>query len=66
MQQASQELGISVPTRIIPFLDRGYFKPNSSLIVQPSNRFIGGGFDLTNINRVPGSDILPGMGFGGL
>ncbi len=57
--KASQELGIPVPDKVIPILDRGHFRPNSPSTVQPSNRYRGGGDDWTNPDWVPGSDILP-------
>ena len=62
--QASQELGIPVPNKVIPIQNTGQFVPNRPPIVQPSNRYIGGGTDFINPNRVPPSQILPARPIG--
>jgi hypothetical protein len=63
--QAGQDLGIPTPNKVIPIIDRGHFKPNSPPIVQPSNRYRGGGTDFTNPKWVPPKDILPAEPIGG-
>jgi hypothetical protein len=62
--EASQELGIPVPNKVIPIQDTGQFVPNSPPLVQPSFRFTGGGTDFTNLQRVPPSQILPAQPIG--
>jgi hypothetical protein len=57
--QASQELGIPVPNKVIPIQDVGQFVPAKPSIVQPSFRFQGGGNDFNNLQRVPPSLLLP-------
>jgi len=56
--QASQELGIPVPNKVIPIQDVGQFIPAKPATVQPSFRFQGGGNDFNNLQRVPGSQLL--------
>ncbi len=62
---ASRELGIPVPDKIIPIVDAGNFRPNKPPIVQPSNRYPGGGTDFYNPQKVPASQILPARPIGG-
>jgi hypothetical protein len=52
-------LGIPVPNKVIPIRDSGQFVPNTPPIVQPSNRYMGGGTDFINPKPVPASDLLP-------
>jgi RHS repeat-associated protein len=59
--QAGQELGIPTPDKVIPIVDNGQFVPNKPPIVQPSNRYQGGGTDFVNPKPVPPSDILPAI-----
>ncbi len=61
--QASQELGIPIPNKIIPIIDGGQFIPNTPSIVQPSFRFQGGGSDFINTELVPPSQFLPVIEF---
>ena len=63
--QASQELGIPVPNKVIPVKDVGQFVPNKPPIVQPSFRYQGGGTDLINPEPVPASHLLPAQPLGG-
>ena len=62
--QASQELGIPVPNKVIPIQNTGQFVPNSPSIVQPSFRFTGGGSDFINPQAVPPSQLLPAQPIG--
>jgi hypothetical protein len=62
--QASQELGIPVPNKVIPIQNTGQFVPNSPSIVQPSFRFTGGGSDFINPQPVPPSQLLPAQPIG--
>ena len=57
--EASQELGIPLPDKVIPIKDVGQFVPNRPPIVQPSFRFAGGGTDFVNPQAVPASLLLP-------
>jgi RHS repeat-associated protein len=57
--QASQELGIPVPNKVIPIENAGQFVPNRPPIVQPSYRYQGGGTDFVNPKPVPPSHLLP-------
>ena len=57
--QASQELGIPIPDKVIPIQNTGQFIPNSPSIVQPSLRYSGGGTDFINPQPVPPSQLLP-------
>jgi hypothetical protein len=57
--QASQELGIPLPNKVIPIQNTGQFVPNSPSIVQPSFRFTGGGSDFINPQAVPPSQLFP-------
>ena len=61
---ASQELGIPVPNKVIPIQDVGQFIPAKPPTVQPSFRFLGGGNDFNNIQRVPPSQLLPAQPIG--
>ena len=63
--QAGQELGIPTPTKVIPIKDKGQFVPNKPPVVQPSNRYQGGGTDFVNPEKVPASDLLPSQPVGG-
>ena len=51
--QASQELGIPVPNKVISLQNMGRFIPNTPTIGRPSFRFRGGGTDFINPQRVP-------------
>jgi hypothetical protein len=63
--QASQELGIPVPNKVIPIEDVGQFVPQApGGIVQPSFRFTGGGTAFTNAELVPPSQLLPAQPIG--
>ena len=66
-QQASQELGIPVPNKVIPIQNTGQFVPARPPIVQPvpSRGFTGGGNDFNNPLRVPPSQLLPAQPIGG-
>jgi RHS repeat-associated protein len=57
-EQASQELGIPVPNKVIPIRDTGQFVKQGNGIVQPSNRYPGGGTAFTNPKSVPAADLL--------
>ncbi len=63
--QASQELGIPVPNKVIPIQNTGQFVPNTPPIVDRSFRFQGGGNDFINPQPVPPSQILPARPIGG-
>jgi len=63
--QASQELGIPVPNKVIPIENTGQFIPNTPPVVQPSFRFTGGGNDFINPQRVPPSQLFPAQPIGG-
>lgn len=63
--EAGQKLGIPTPNKVIPIQDAGHFVPNKPPIVQPSNRYPGGGTDFVNPNRVPPEAILPARPIGG-
>jgi hypothetical protein len=62
--RASQELGIPVPNKVIPIQDVGQFVPAKPPTVQPSFRFLGGGNDFNNLQRVPTSQLLPAQPIG--
>jgi len=62
--QASQELGIPVPNKVIPIQNTGQFIPNAPSTVQRSFRFIGGGSDFINPQAVPPSQLLPAQPIG--
>ncbi|MGH1543070.1 MAG: polymorphic toxin-type HINT domain-containing protein [Arenicella sp.] len=57
--EAGQKLGIPTPNKVIPIKDSGNFVPNKPSVVQPSNRYQGGGTDFVNPQRVSPDDILP-------
>ncbi len=63
--EAGKKLGIPTPDKVIPIRDAGHFVPNKPPIVQPSNRYQGGGTDFVNPNPVPPEDILPAQPIGG-
>lgn len=63
--QASQELGIPVPNKVIPIRDVGQFVPAKPAIVQSSFRFQGGGKDFNNPQRVLASQLLRAQPIGG-
>lgn len=63
--EAGQKLGIPTPNKVIPIQDTGHFVPNKPPIVQPSNRYQGGGTDFVNPNPVPPEAILPARPIGG-
>jgi hypothetical protein len=63
--QASQELGIPVPNKVIPIQNTGQFVPNSPFIIEQTDRFLGGGNDFINPQRVPPSQLLPARPIGG-
>ena len=63
--QASQELGIPVPNKVIPIQDVGQFVPAKPPVVQGSYRYMGGGNDFNNLQRVPPSQLLPARPIGG-
>ncbi|MBI3868941.1 MAG: hypothetical protein HY299_10455 [Verrucomicrobia bacterium] len=64
--QASQELGIPVPNKVIPIQNTGQFVPNAPSIVQPSplRGWSGGGTDFINPQRVPPSQLFPAQPIG--
>jgi RHS repeat-associated protein len=62
--EASQELGIPIPDKVIPIQNNGQFVPNSPPIVQPSFRYQGGGTDFTNPKWVPAGHLLPARPIG--
>jgi hypothetical protein len=64
--QASQELGIPVPNKVIPIQNTGQFVPNAPSIVQPSplRGWSGGGSDFINPQRVPPSQLFPAQPIG--
>ena len=62
--QASQELGIPVPNKVIPIQDAGQFVPAKPSVVQGSNRYLGGGNDFNNLQPVPPSQLLPAQPVG--
>ena len=62
--QASQELGIPVPNKVIPIQDVGQFVPAKPAVVEPSFRFGGGGSDFNNPLRVPPSQLFPAQPIG--
>ena len=62
--QASQELGIPVPDKVIPIQNTGQFVPNTPPIVQETPRYLGGGTDFINPQPVPPSQILPAQPIG--
>ena len=64
--QAVETLGLkTLPDKIIPIIDRGYFVPNRPFIVQPHPLGAGGGTDFFNMRLVPAEDILPAIPVGG-
>ena len=63
--QASQELGIPLPNKMIPIQNTGQFVPNTPSVVQQTDRFLGGGNDFVNPQRVPPSQLLPAQPIGG-
>ena len=64
--QASQELGIPVPNKVIPIQNTGQFVPNTPAIVEPSplRGWSGGGNDFINPQRVPPSQLFPAQPIG--
>ena len=64
--QASQELGIPVPNKVIPIQNTGQFVPNAPSIVEPSplRGWSGGGTDFINPQRVPPSQLFPAQPIG--
>lgn len=62
--QASQELGIPVPNKVIPIQNTGQFIPNAPSTVQRSFRFTGGGSDFINPQAVPPSQLFPAQPIG--
>jgi hypothetical protein len=57
-EEAQQLLGLArKPDKVIPIT--GNFVPNNPSVVQPSNRFTGGGADWTNPQMIPPSQIGP-------
>jgi hypothetical protein len=62
--QASQELGIPVPNKVIPIQNTGQFVPNAPSVVQQTDRFLGGGNDFVNPQRVPPSQLFPAQPIG--
>ena len=57
--EAHQTLGIPIPTRVIPIIDRGTFGPKSDVL--DTDTYFGGGTQYFNSNRIPPGDILPGF-----
>jgi RHS repeat-associated protein len=57
--EASDELGIPTPDKVIPIRDTGEFVPNSPPEVEPSGRYSGGGKDFFNPKPCPATNILP-------
>jgi hypothetical protein len=63
--EAGQKLGIPTPNKVIPIKDNGNFVPNNPSVVQPSNRYQGGGPDFVNPQPVSPENILPAQPIGG-
>jgi len=57
---AGRSLGIPTPTRVIPIIDRGQFRPNRLGTVLSTDRNYGGGLDFKNPEHLAPEFIIPG------
>jgi hypothetical protein len=62
--QASQELGMPVPNKVIPIQNTGQFVPAKPPIVEWTPLRTGGGTDFNNLERVPASQLVPARPIG--